>query len=129
MRENRTCGSEGGEAQSLPYPYPAAPRAPCSLSTINSQPPTNNQQPPTNNYQLSTINYQLSTINYQLFIINCSLLIVLLGVAVGVGVAGDVLDSLEAAVVFVGVGGGGGVVFVVVVFFKRVGAEFEDVAA
>ena len=24
MRENRTCGSEGGEAQSLPYPYPAA---------------------------------------------------------------------------------------------------------
>ena len=21
MRENRTCGSEGGEAQSLPYPY------------------------------------------------------------------------------------------------------------
>ena len=23
MRENRTCGSEGGEAQSLPYPYPA----------------------------------------------------------------------------------------------------------
>ena len=25
MRENRTCGSEGGEAQSLPYPYPAYP--------------------------------------------------------------------------------------------------------
>ena len=25
MRENRTCGSEGGEAQSLPYPYPAIP--------------------------------------------------------------------------------------------------------
>ena len=25
MRENRTCGSEGGEAQSLPYPYPALP--------------------------------------------------------------------------------------------------------
>ena len=25
MRENRTCGSEGGEAQSLPYPYPASP--------------------------------------------------------------------------------------------------------
>ena len=24
MRENRTCGSEGGEAQSLPYPYPCA---------------------------------------------------------------------------------------------------------
>ena len=24
MRENRTCGSEGGEAQSLPYPYHAA---------------------------------------------------------------------------------------------------------
>ena len=24
MRENRTCGSEGGEAQSLPYPYPGA---------------------------------------------------------------------------------------------------------
>ena len=23
MRENRTCGSEGGEAQSLPYPYPS----------------------------------------------------------------------------------------------------------
>ena len=22
MRENRTCGSEVGEAQSLPYPYP-----------------------------------------------------------------------------------------------------------
>jgi hypothetical protein len=21
MRENRTCGSEGGEAKSLPYPY------------------------------------------------------------------------------------------------------------
>ena len=31
MRENRTCGSEGGEAQSLPYPYPGhAPRAPSS---------------------------------------------------------------------------------------------------
>ena len=27
MRENRTCGSEGGEAQSLPYPYPALPAA------------------------------------------------------------------------------------------------------
>ena len=25
MRENRTCGSEGGEAQSLPYPYPVIP--------------------------------------------------------------------------------------------------------
>ena len=25
MRENRTCGSEGGEAQSLPYPYPVSP--------------------------------------------------------------------------------------------------------
>ena len=25
MRENRTCGSEGGEAQSLPYPYRRAP--------------------------------------------------------------------------------------------------------
>ena len=25
MRENRTCGSEGGEAQSLPYPYPGVP--------------------------------------------------------------------------------------------------------
>ena len=25
MRENRTCGSEGGEAQSLPYPYPGIP--------------------------------------------------------------------------------------------------------
>ena len=24
MRENRTCGSEGGEAQSLPYPYPGS---------------------------------------------------------------------------------------------------------
>ena len=24
MRENRTCGSEGGEAQSLPYPYRTA---------------------------------------------------------------------------------------------------------
>ena len=27
MRENRTCGSEGGEAQSLPYPYPVLPSA------------------------------------------------------------------------------------------------------
>ena len=26
MRENRTCGSEGGEAQSLPYPYLKAER-------------------------------------------------------------------------------------------------------
>ena len=26
MRENRTCGSEGGEAQSLPYPYPGGQR-------------------------------------------------------------------------------------------------------
>ena len=33
MRENRTCGSEGGEAQSLPYPYPALPSA-----TRRSQP-------------------------------------------------------------------------------------------
>ena len=31
MRENRTCGSEGGEAQSLPYPYPA-----CSLASLPS---------------------------------------------------------------------------------------------
>ena len=30
MRENRTCGSEGGEAQSLPYPYPGH-RACCKL--------------------------------------------------------------------------------------------------
>ena len=28
MRENRTCGSEGGEAQSLPYPYPVTPAYP-----------------------------------------------------------------------------------------------------
>ena len=27
MRENRTCGSEGGEAQSLPYPYHSPARA------------------------------------------------------------------------------------------------------
>ena len=40
MRENRTCGSEGGEAQSLPYPYPGN-RA---------------------HFQLSTIHYQLSTL-------------------------------------------------------------------
>jgi hypothetical protein len=35
MRENRTCGSEGGEAKSLPYPYrkdddPSAPPPPCN---------------------------------------------------------------------------------------------------
>ena len=30
MRENRTCGSEGGEAQSLPYPYPG------QRSTLNA---------------------------------------------------------------------------------------------
>ena len=28
MRENRTYGSEGGEAKSLPYPYPAASARP-----------------------------------------------------------------------------------------------------
>ena len=28
MRENRTCGSEGGEAQSLPYPYRPMAQAP-----------------------------------------------------------------------------------------------------
>ena len=27
MRENRTCGSEGGEAQSLPYPYRSTQRS------------------------------------------------------------------------------------------------------
>ena len=32
MRENRTCGSEGGEAQSLPYPYPALPYSAFDLS-------------------------------------------------------------------------------------------------
>ena len=33
MRENRTCGSEGGEAQSLPYPYHlgGAPSFPLSI--------------------------------------------------------------------------------------------------
>ena len=41
MRENRTCGSEGGEAQSLPYPYPGSR---CFLSTIR--------------YSLSIIHYQ-----------------------------------------------------------------------
>ena len=46
MRENRTCGSEGGEAQSLPYPYPVAPFA---------------------LFLLSTINYQLFIIHYSLF--------------------------------------------------------------
>ena len=43
MRENRTCDSEGGEAQSLPYPYPGqtltskkerVPRRCCSSSAI-----------------------------------------------------------------------------------------------
>ena len=42
MRENRTCGSEGGEAQSLPYPYPAGayytagetPRAPRASQAV-----------------------------------------------------------------------------------------------
>ena len=29
MRENRTCGSEGGEAQSLPYPYHPLPKLLC----------------------------------------------------------------------------------------------------
>ena len=63
MRENRTCGSEGGEAQSLPYPYPASPSIIALLSTIH--------------YQLSTINnYQLSIIHYPLFIIHYSLFII-----------------------------------------------------
>ena len=35
MRENRTCGSEGGEAQSLPYPYPAP--AECKSALRRSQ--------------------------------------------------------------------------------------------
>ena len=33
MRENRTCGSEGGEAQSLPYPYP--PPAECNIELVS----------------------------------------------------------------------------------------------
>ena len=33
MRENRTCGSEGGEAQSLPYPY-RRDQVPLSLSSF-----------------------------------------------------------------------------------------------
>ena len=32
MRENRTYGSEGGEAKSLPYPYPA--EGLCEATTI-----------------------------------------------------------------------------------------------
>ena len=39
MRENRTCGSEGGEAQSLPYPYPGhqlQPKAMALLATVLS---------------------------------------------------------------------------------------------
>ena len=32
MRENRTCGSEGGEAQSLPYPYPETPALPVAAN-------------------------------------------------------------------------------------------------
>ena len=47
MRENRTCGSEGGEAQSLPYPYPASTFNSCSLFIIH--------------YQLFIIHYSLST--------------------------------------------------------------------
>ena len=37
MRENRTCGSEGGEAQSLPYPYPVSPYLlfPLSLPSLS----------------------------------------------------------------------------------------------
>ena len=76
MRENRTCGSEGGEAQSLPYPYPAWPFNNCSFSTINYQLSTINYQLSIINYQLSIINYQLSIINYQLSIINYQLFIV-----------------------------------------------------
>ena len=82
MRENRTCGSEGGEAQSLPYPYPV------QHSTLNAsinhqrqsaagRPSHANHPPPktshqTTNYQLSFTN-QPSTINYQLLIIHYSL--------------------------------------------------------
>ena len=36
MRENRTCGSEGGEAQSLPYPYPGGHRAFGRLAALAS---------------------------------------------------------------------------------------------
>ena len=36
MRENRTCGSEGGEAQSLPYPYPGRRCLNYQLSIISS---------------------------------------------------------------------------------------------
>ena len=34
MRENRTCGSEGGEAQSLPYPYPVTVAAVLALRAV-----------------------------------------------------------------------------------------------
>ena len=51
MRENRTCGSEGGEAQSLPYPYPVAP-------LLTYQPNTPKNQPQTTNFQLSFTNRQ-----------------------------------------------------------------------
>ena len=52
MRENRTCGSEGGEAQSLPYPYPVSPlllfplsfSLPLSLSFPLSFPPTTSRR-------------------------------------------------------------------------------------
>ena len=47
MRENRTCGSEGGEAQSLPYPY-----------HLGGAP----------SYQFTTTNYQLSIIKCWLWI-------------------------------------------------------------
>ena len=33
MRENRTCGSEGGEALRLPYPYE---RSPCAISSLRN---------------------------------------------------------------------------------------------
>ena len=36
MRENRTCGSEGGEAQSLPYPYPPSFPFPGALPVMLS---------------------------------------------------------------------------------------------
>ena len=43
MRENRTCGSEGGEAQSLPYPYPACPLASLPSAKRRSVPPRREQ--------------------------------------------------------------------------------------
>ena len=39
MRENRTCGSEGGEAQSLPYPYPVLRFQANIRAKIDNQPP------------------------------------------------------------------------------------------